>query len=284
MCLEVRLDHFGSEGKEVQAWRRVPFVTGHYRVDYTFGEALLSLFGWHNETLNIWTHLFGFFLIFVLYIRSLDEWLYNAGPMDHFLFSSAVIASMFQMLASTAHHWFGCMSRTVHQVTGRLDYSAIALVLPSVTIYATYNIEQCHPMLLYSVIVAAVVGTVIVLFLCFWPPFQRPAFQPYRALTFSVLGALVVVPWVDAMLREPELRVGGEYGTALWFQLVGGAHIVTGVLVYVSRQPERSYPGKFDCLQSHCIWHVFVAIASYYSLLSLGELYHWRIVQPPCPA
>ena len=33
------------------------YINKGYRINYTFQETLRSLFTWHNETINIWTHL-----------------------------------------------------------------------------------------------------------------------------------------------------------------------------------------------------------------------------------
>ncbi|XP_030468806.2 heptahelical transmembrane protein 1-like [Syzygium oleosum] len=40
------------------------FILHHYRANWPLAEAALSLFRWHNETVNVWTHLIGF-LVFL---------------------------------------------------------------------------------------------------------------------------------------------------------------------------------------------------------------------------
>ncbi|CAH9110840.1 unnamed protein product [Cuscuta epithymum] len=44
------------------------FIIGHYRSEWPLKQALLSVFTIHNETLNVWTHLVGFFLFLSLTI------------------------------------------------------------------------------------------------------------------------------------------------------------------------------------------------------------------------
>ncbi|CAA7048703.1 unnamed protein product [Microthlaspi erraticum] len=38
------------------------FIHNHYRCEWSLKETFLSAFSWHNETLNIWTHLGGFLI------------------------------------------------------------------------------------------------------------------------------------------------------------------------------------------------------------------------------
>ncbi|PSS36019.1 Heptahelical transmembrane protein [Actinidia chinensis var. chinensis] len=42
------------------------FIMGHYRSEWPLKQVLLSIFTIHNETLNVWTHLLGFFLFLSL--------------------------------------------------------------------------------------------------------------------------------------------------------------------------------------------------------------------------
>lgn len=72
-----------KEGKGKRLWKRVKYqlveyhslpgylrdneyILGHYRSEWPLKQAFLSMFSIHNETLNVWTHLIGFFLFFAL--------------------------------------------------------------------------------------------------------------------------------------------------------------------------------------------------------------------------
>ncbi|KAK4262416.1 hypothetical protein QN277_027978 [Acacia crassicarpa] len=73
------------EGKGKRLWKKVKYqlveyhslpgylrdneyIVGHYRSEWPMKQVLLSIFSIHNETLNVWTHLIGFFLFLSLTI------------------------------------------------------------------------------------------------------------------------------------------------------------------------------------------------------------------------
>lgn len=49
------------------------YILDYYRCEWPLKDACLSVFSWHNETLNIWTHLVGFFIFTVLMVMSSME-------------------------------------------------------------------------------------------------------------------------------------------------------------------------------------------------------------------
>ncbi|KAF5788269.1 hypothetical protein HanRHA438_Chr10g0474531 [Helianthus annuus] len=49
------------------------FILDHYRVNWPLKQAFFSLFHWHNETLNVWTHLIGFFVFVGLTIGNMMQ-------------------------------------------------------------------------------------------------------------------------------------------------------------------------------------------------------------------
>ncbi|KAL7190874.1 hypothetical protein ACSBR2_023030 [Camellia fascicularis] len=82
---EVNENQPSKEGKGKRLWNKVKyqlveyhslpgylrdneFIVGHYRSEWPMKHVLMSIFTIHNETLNVWTHLIGFFLFLALTI------------------------------------------------------------------------------------------------------------------------------------------------------------------------------------------------------------------------
>ncbi|KAM3300896.1 heptahelical transmembrane protein 1 [Capsicum chacoense] len=57
------------------------FILNYYRASWPIKQALFSIFRWHNETLNVWTHLLGFILFVVLTISNVVQ----VPQLSHFM-------------------------------------------------------------------------------------------------------------------------------------------------------------------------------------------------------
>jgi predicted membrane channel-forming protein YqfA (hemolysin III family) len=158
-------------------------------------------------------------------------------------------ASQLQMLCSVSHHWYGCMQRTIYLITARLDYSAIAILLPACTTSVIYYVLFCHPIPFWLYIVLNFIFGLSVLGLCWWPLFQTPPFQKFRAFMFSSLGLFVVFSWIHGIYLYPQLL----HSSPFFYQLSVGIVMGIGVVVYISRFPERSQPGNLQNLSENFI-------------------------------
>ncbi|KAI4335667.1 hypothetical protein L6164_014295 [Bauhinia variegata] len=49
------------------------FILHYYRANWPLKQAFVSIFSWHNETLNVWTHLMGFFIFLGLTLANLMQ-------------------------------------------------------------------------------------------------------------------------------------------------------------------------------------------------------------------
>ncbi|CAL1359081.1 unnamed protein product [Linum trigynum] len=67
------------------------FILGYYRANWPLKEALFSICRWHNETLNVWTHLIGFLLFLGLTMANLVKVPQVADLFG--LFTSSVLTS-----------------------------------------------------------------------------------------------------------------------------------------------------------------------------------------------
>ncbi|MFT7811081.1 membrane progestin receptor alpha-B-like [Arapaima gigas] len=86
----------------------------------------LSLFHWHNETLNVWTHLLGALLV-LLRFAQLAQTVDFAGDAHAWPLLILLLSSLSYMSFSAVAHLFGGRSELCHYAFFFLDYVGVAL-------------------------------------------------------------------------------------------------------------------------------------------------------------
>lgn len=220
---------------------------------YYFG----SLFEWHNEFINAWSHLFGA-MIFVLQIciQPLDAYMlcYRLGAVGCFF-------------TSVSYHIFYPLNAGVYARLQRADYAGI-FVLIGVSAIPYYSVEfYCQPRLEAAAVATTAVAMLVLAALVAtqeWFGKSTPRGKLMRVVAFSsfamtcvVFGALALFGGFSPL---PYFRADPMLAVALW---TATALYVLGPVVYASAFPERFRPGRFDFIgTSHQTMHVAVLAAA----------------------
>ncbi|KAH8311538.1 hypothetical protein KR044_006791 [Drosophila immigrans] len=245
-----------------------PYVLKGYRPLQTFKGCLLSLFYWHNETINILTHAIPIFYILAI-VPGLMPW--DSGY--KFLSFCHVFGSVAPWCGSFVYHLFMNIERgeNVYYTLLKLDMVGIWVsqsfgALPLVT--AT---TLCfNPFLKWLIIVSYCL-------LSLWGLYKAlTASSPWqRRLCFALPFAM------RSVLTFLRIRgmVGGSHMALSHVYLQDGVSILGGA-IGAMRIPEKWFPGLVDFyLNSHNIMHVLVVVAVYSMHKATIKDFEWMSTQ-----
>ncbi|XP_024384167.1 heptahelical transmembrane protein 4 isoform X3 [Physcomitrium patens] len=182
--------------------------------------------------------------------------------------------SMFCLLSSSFCHLLSCHSSTLTYWLLRLDYVGIATMIATSFFPPVYYVFLCQPMWRHIYLTGiSLIGVVtVVVFLV--PAFQTAKYRPMRAIAFAAMGMSGIIPAghkIFFYIHEPVCL------ETLWYEIGMSLFYLLGVIIYVTRIPERWKPGMFDIAgHSHQLFHVLV-IAGAYTHYRAGLIYmNWR--------
>ncbi|KAG5465874.1 hypothetical protein CUR178_00589 [Leishmania enriettii] len=271
---------------EIPHWQRYnPHIRGGYRAFYTAKMCFESLLGWHNETINVYSHLLTFvaFLVFtmLLYTTVLSKAItapsLNSSKLIYGIFCFGCLLCM---LNSSLYHLFnGHCSCRVMTAMGRLDFIGITALIVSSFLPPLYVIFHCNPVAravyMASILLLGTAGIVGP-----WTDlFHEHVWV--RLSVFLGLGFSGLVPALHSLTIVPlnSASISIVLGISLMVLLY-----CSGVAFYVTQFPESCYPGCFDCwLSSHQLWHLFVSMAAlvhYFNCVSMYQM--WQVSDGMC--
>ncbi|KAG6724023.1 hypothetical protein I3843_03G231900 [Carya illinoinensis] len=168
--------------------------------------------------------------------------------------------SMFCLLSSSICHLFSCHSHPLSLLLLRVDYVGITIMIITSFFPPIYYMFQCDPHWQFVYLGGITAMGIFTIATMLSPALSSGKYRGFRALLFSSMGLFGIIPAIHAVFvnwGNPQRNATLAYEAAM------AVSYLTGVLVYVSRVPERCKPGWFDLVgHSHQIFHVLVVMGA----------------------
>lgn len=251
-------------------WRESLHILHGYRFTQRYVECVVSICQLHNETCNIWSHLFGFGLVAYLFFYDLPYtlWWQTANTLDKCTIGFYMISAMNAMICSATWHSFCCLCmRHVKQKFACVDYSGITMLIAATIVTCEYMSMYCQPTIRnIFMIVTGLCGLGGTTFT--WAPdFDKPQSRGKRIFFFVSFAVAGVSSFFTAAFLH------GFWKTFFFYIPVIKSLVayIGGVTFYGLQIPEKWYPGTvFDYFgASHNLWHLAVVIAIYFHYKAL---------------
>ena len=239
---------------------RQPFISLGYRRPlrhpYRLGAAAAAgLFSWHNETLNVWSHLLG--LLWAL--SRLAETLAADGvaPVAKAAVGAFDVSAVAVLAASaTAHLFAPVLPPGPARLLWRVDHVGIVVAICGSYVPGIRYGFRCHlvPGAAYGAITAA--GLVASMHLTFYPTEKHGRdWLRIAALSFTTGFGLVPLAHFCTFAPPEDIRalVPGLLAMFGFYAL--------GVAFFLSFVPERISPAVGELVGSHALWHVCIVAA-----------------------
>ncbi|GLB37023.1 putative haemolysin-III related [Lyophyllum shimeji] len=244
-----------------QQWRNNPFVTHGYRFIplERWPLIIMSLFAFHNETLNIHTHLIPFLLWGINSLPFLNPNFVIDTPER--LFMCFALLCLFS--SAVWHTMSGCADQKSMDLCARIDYVGIGWLISASVGTVVYYGFRCYPSLgqvfLGVCFLTGLAGNVFP----FMEWFNMHEYRFYRiaffvSLAFSAIAPLAGLGFVHSW-KEMFSFIAPIIPSLLSYTI--------GLLFYALHFPERIIPPsiqrRLDVIggNSHCIWHCFIVLA-----------------------
>jgi adiponectin receptor len=238
-----------------------PYILNYYRkTNLSIKSYLKSIFEFHNESFNIWTHILAscLFFSFLIYNVSYPP---NRVRIEKYItqaivFYGNVISSFVCFTLSSIMHIFYPMNDKICYRLMVLDYMGIFINITgtiSAFIYFSFYCQEMYQQL-YFILLSASTILILIIFICY-KFLVLPEQRKWRVLLFVVYAISIMVPIIHRFSIKDE---NDEYFLdELRYFTLSGLSLVLGIIAYIAQIPERFYPGKFDRVgNSHNIFHI----------------------------
>mmetsp|Transcript_14270 Transcript_14270/g.22546 ORF Transcript_14270/g.22546 Transcript_14270/m.22546 type:complete len:482 (-) Transcript_14270:98-1543(-) len=191
------------------------------------------------------------------------------------------------LLSSTLYHMFMGFDRCTFHLFCRVDLAGISAMILGSFFPPIVYVFHCDALYMVTYLVSVAVASAGTLAFCFLPDsyMHLPRVRLARTMSYVFAGLIAFLPFVHILIRwgydSEQFRIFVADG----YLYVVGCLYLLGTFLYISRYPEKLFPGKFDLFfASHQLWHICVLLASVVHYYNVVAQYHWRKLNPICNA
>ena len=266
----------------------------HYRNKYkhkgyrlpnaTASSYVASLFTLHNETADIWTHLIGatvhFLGVLLLFTGSypFEAQGFDSLPVsDTLILVASLLGNGFIMfMGSWVAHLMYPIGESWHGNMWRIDQIGVVFSICGGGLGWGYFALMCSfAYQAYWAIftIACLVGAIGIMAYKY-PPAADNYDHPERGGALLPLAVVLILNWGSAFLLPWITTVPAKLDHGIRVIEISACIMLSGLVFYISKAPERWLPGYFDyCFSSHVLWHVAIMLACTVYATGLVALY-----------
>jgi adiponectin receptor len=243
------------------------FIETGYRRPQSAFSTFYTIFQWHNETLNIYTHLLpGLWFLYNLLDLPYQQFYKDSSNYAKFCIISGYTNAIVLLFASSFAHTFHIVNKNCNTKCWTCDFVGIIVINLGRHYVDTYLlcISIFKSPLLF--ITCVTLETLFALYTIYQIMYMNRG--RFWGMTYPAITALVpflYVSYTEQLLYEATL-----------YSLTCSAYIlIAGSVFYKGKFPERFYNknGIFDCFNSH-IYHHICIVLSIYSAMKIAPLLH----------
>ncbi|CAF0840693.1 unnamed protein product [Adineta ricciae] len=276
---QIRLYSFDKVPKYLQS---NPFIHTGYRYGLGIKDCLISLLHFNNETINIWSHLIG--AVIFLYFLFRDIYMGTALPLlrstsDYYFVLFYTVSVIICMICSVLFHLFGCISSRAFAEFLKLDLCGIGFGILGCYLCGLHLAFECYRdwRIRYETLIISIMFIAVIYYI---QGVKRYITRNIHVTLFVIISLLGFLPGFHWYLLHGGWSNGFvQHFFPKLFVLYGILGI--GTFAYLTKFPERWFPGSFDFFfASHQIWHICALGAFIWWYQNGIELLQYRLTNP----
>ena len=231
-----------------------PYMETGYRVNYTAFQCAVSIFTFHNETWNIWTHLLPVICISLSLTYLLNYELVEYSTTDQIMIGLFYVLSGVALLCSSLYHTFSCISIHTHDCLLCGDMAGCVSLLMAFTVPCTYFGFTCFPYIRNYYLIGCCIMFGLGIYICIYSNHKTIGYK-LRLIGFPLLGlnGIAILLHIYLVLPSHDWQIWIPYQYTFICSLIG-------LVAYLSRFPEKYFKHFVETTHfySHAIWHLCI--------------------------